>query len=377
MTDRALGIALADLESTAEGRWPDSFGGIWAAGDAADAKVFVSFTDEAAQRVESLARDFSDPDRLVPVRVSRSLAELQELQLELVADRDAARDGANLVGGLDGANYDLDVDRENNSVVMIVPSGSGDRLTEIREEVDARYGGGVVVEAGQVAQQFGCTDRFHCGLQLRAGIGSRFYIAGTQTASSCSDGFVVVRTGGAIQILSAAHCGDHANGNPDIGNGRYHRGSIIPANLYGSVQDQYEGGRVDAERHSIGNGFSGNPWIYLTESVQAGPIKSVGTWGGIVVNSTNLCKAGSGSGYSCGTVRSKEYSPGYLPGANRFLGVEAFAEPGDSGAPFVQSSTQAEAILSGGGGGACGCWTIAGHIEYADEKLGVTPKIAP
>jgi hypothetical protein len=296
----------------------------------------------------------------------------------LIADREAARGGVNRIAALSGVNYDLDVDRRRNVVVMIIPPTLQEQLDQISRVVTAAYGNGVVVEEGPLAHPQSCASRFMCGLQLRAGIGARFIRAGTATAGSCTDAFVVTRPGGAVQILSAGHCADYANGNPDVGNGRYHRdGGIIPANLYGSVQDQYEGGRVDAERHSIGNDFWGIPGIYLTQEVQANPIKSVGTWNGIMVYGGKLCKGGGASGYSCGYVASKEYAPGEIPFSNRFLALEAYSTFGDSGAPFVWAGTQAEAILSGGGGGTCGCWTIAGHIEYANEKLGVYPMLSP
>lgn len=376
-TGQPVDVALADLESVAQRRWPETFGGIWGSGSADRTQIFVAFTKGAIENVEALADDFPEPDLLVPVQVSRSLADLEATQLKLIADREAARVGENQIEGLSGVNYDLDVDRRRNVVVMIIPRSLREQLDQIRQDVTVAYGEGVTVEEGPLAHPQACQDRFTCGLQLRAGIGARFIKAGTGTASSCTDAFVVTRPGGAVQILSAGHCADYANGNPDIGNGRYHRAGIIPANLYGSVQDQYEGGRVDAERHSIGNGFGGNPWIFLTQEVQANPIKSVGTWNGIIVYGGELCKGGVGSGYSCGYVASNEYSPGYIPNGNRFLALEAYSTFGDSGAPFVWAGTHAEAIISGGGGGTCGCWTIAGHIEYANEKLGVYPMLAP
>ena len=376
-TGKPLDVALANLESDARERWPDTFGGIWGSGNTDRTRIVVAFTDEARENVETLREAFPEPDLLEPIEVSHSLAELEATQLRLIADREAARGGVSQVEGLDSANYDLDVDRRRNVAVMIIPPDSDRDLDALRQEVASTYGEVVVVEEGPTAEPRACASRFKCGSQLRAGLGVQFIMAGTATASHCTSAFVVTRPGGAIQMLSAGHCGDYANGNPDIGNARYHRGSIAPANLYGSVQDQYEGGRVDAERHSIGNGFWGNPWTYLSDPYQAVPVKSVGTWAGIMIYGGELCKGGATSGYTCGIVTSKEYSPGYIPNGNRFLALAAYSAPGDSGSPFLWAGTHAEAILSGGGSGACGCWTIAGHIEYADEKLGVYPMLSP
>ena len=104
---------------------------------------------------------------------------------------------------------------------------------------------------------------------------------------------------------------------------------------------------------------------------------AVGTWAGIIVNGGQLCKSGTSTGWTCGYVKDKEYSPGYIANGNRFLALDAYSQPGDSGAPFVWGWSQAEALLSGGGGGACGCWTIAGHVQYANETLGVSTYVAP
>jgi hypothetical protein len=362
------------LEPTARKLWPGSFGGIWGNAGRVPPKLYVAFTEDAEEKIAILAEDFPVPEMLEPVTVRHSLNYLENLQLKLIAERESDQDAEDPLAEANGGNYDLGIDYEGNAVRVITPSD----VEAARTSVNAAYGDAVEVEEGGLSQPRACSDRFHCGLQLRAGIGTEFLLPGTKTIDKCTDAFTVVRPGGAIQILSAGHCGDLKvfTGN-DVGNGRYHRGSIIPANLYGSVQDQYKGGRVDAERHSIGNGFTGNPWIYLFQENQAFPIKSVGTWEGIIVNGGQLCKGGIGTGYSCGYVKDKELSPWYITNGNRFLGLDAYSSEGDSGAPFVYGWSQAEAILSGGQGGACGCWTIAGHIQYADETLGVTPLLSP
>jgi hypothetical protein len=361
--------ASALLEPTARDRWPDSFGGIWGNEGEEPAKLYVAFTDGAKEKVAELAAGFPAPEMLVPVTVQHSLLQLEELQLKMIAERESG-DSGNLLAAADGAKLDLGIDLEGNAVRVITPT----EPDATRESLSAAYGPAVEVEAGSLSHPQACSDRFHCGLQLRAAIGARFKVSGG--TGDCTDAFTVVRPGGVIQILSAGHCGDPAGTAPDIGNQRYHRGSIIPANLYGSVQDQYEGGRVDAERHSIGNGFSGMPWIYIVPGSEAIPIYSVGTWEGIIVNGGQLCKSGTTTGWTCGYVKDKEFSPGYIPNGNRFLALDAYSLPGDSGSPFVWGWSHAEAILSGGAGGACGCWTIAGHVQYADEALGVTPYLS-
>lgn len=46
---------------------------------------------------------------------------------------------------------------------------------------------------------------------------------------------------------------------------------------------------------------------------------------GIIIYGGELCKGGVATGYSCGIVASKEYSPGYIPNGNRFLALTAAA----------------------------------------------------
>lgn len=370
-----LDRAAFSLEPAARELWPGSFGGAWGNAGQGPLKIYVAFTEGAEEKVATLAEGFPEPQMLEPVTVHSSLAELEDLQLKMISEREAAQDAQSLLRGAEGEKYDLGIDYERNAVRVVVP----DQVEAARASLGKAYGRAVVVEEGVLSVPQACANRFNCGLQLRAGIGAKFVVPGSGGAvSDCTNAFTVVRPGGAIQILSAAHCGDYAgSGAADIGNQRYHRGSVVPANLYGSVQEQYEGGRVDAERHSIGNGFWGNPWIYLYPGNETWPVKTVGTWAGILINWGQLCKSGTTTGYSCGYVKDKELSPGYIPGGNRFLAIDASSGVGDSGAPFVYAWSQAEAILSGGAGGACGCWTIAGHVEYANSALGVTPYFAP
>lgn len=378
--ERELGL----LEPEARERWPESFAGVWGSAGAKPNRIYVAFVGDARRKVRELVKGFSDPDVFVPVSARYSLAHLERLHRRMVAEREAARGADNPIQGLVGAQYELDISLKENAVEAIVPAD----VETARAAVTQAYGNpsepgadDVRVVRGERSRPLACSDRAHCGLELRAGL--KVLHTQGQASSFCTSAFVVTTPGGATQMLSAAHCA----GAGDLGNARYHRGDIIPANLYGSVQSQVYGGRVDAERHSIGNGFTGNSWVFRTQDVQASPVYSVGTWDSLIVDHTRLCKAGVTTGYTCGYLRSKYFTPG-IPNGERFLAVQL--EPnnpsypggsyeGDSGAPFVRelTPTQAEGILHGGGGGACGCWTIAGHIQYATQALGVTVKLSP
>lgn len=184
---------------------------------------------------------------------------------------------------------------------------------------------------------------------------------------TCTTAFTV-RNGSARPILSAGHCGDANDGAGanDIGYQRFY-GPTVMGTLVGSVQDQRKGGRSDVERISVGNGHHAHPWIYRDHDTPSWGITSRGTWAGFTLGQT-FCKSGITTGRRCGTAGSKTAAPTDLvTGANRFLRFDGMVRAGgDSGAPVYQNH-QAVGIHSGGEGST----SYSGHIEYAEDHLGV------
>lgn len=174
----------------------------------------------------------------------------------------------------------------------------------------------------------------------------------------CTSAFGAVSSG-SYYVLSAAHC---------EGVTRWHAGE-----QYGSVTLQVYQGRVDAERHF-------RPWpsawyvsaAILIDGSVIRPIYYHITWVA-TMEGTTVGMAGARSGTRRGSIESKNYSPGQVPGGNRFLKADYCADTGDSGASIFNTNT-AYGIHYGGGPGGCSNnpydYGIFGNIVYAKDALG-------
>ncbi len=363
---------IQNLEPTALRRWPDSFGGIWLS----QGKLFVAFTDKSRKRLKKLRRPLIRKGRLPKrlakrrfraVTVDDSLLSLEQLEGRMIADRDAPPPPS--IVSLPKPQYDLNVDVQDNSVVVIVPSATSQLVSYFKQAY-----GDVSVEQGPIAEPEGCT-RFDCRPFLRSGLAS-----GAESGTGCSLAFNVLYLPGVTGILSAAHCGDP---DADVGDDRSHAGEV-----YGQVLSEKESGQVDAELHSVANGFiSLFPMIYRNDTDYAAIVGKVGTYDELLIGST-VCKSGYKTGESCGPVLSKTYSPSYIPGGSDFIKAGLCSDHGDSGAGVYSSFqrqkpdkkkpvTRYEAlgILSGGAKDTpCSSpqeYMLFGHIEFVQSALGV------
>jgi streptogrisin C len=163
--------------------------------------------------------------------------------------------------------------------------------------------------------------------------GDAYYIgAGTR----CSVGFSVTRAGSQGGFVSAGHCGTAGattSGSNQVAQGTF-RGSSFPGNDYSWVE-------VNSQWTPTGvvNGYSAG-----ILPVRGSTVAQVGS---------AVCRAGSTTGYHCGSVQqlntSVTYSQGTVSGVTR---TNVCAEPGDSGGSFI-SGDQAQGVTSGGSGN-CG-----------------------
>lgn len=329
------------MNADAQRLWGDTFGGMWI-DHANGGRINVAFTAEAAQRVGELKRQFPRPEKLHPVLMPRSMAELEGELNRMVADREEARAGRLSFPGVDGERYDLKIDVARNAVVVVVDNAD----PRTQGAFASRYGQHVIVEATGIAQPETCW-RDDCRYSLRSGIR-------TEGEHWCSTAFAV--SGG---ILSAAHCG---------GTDRWHSGYY-----YGTVTGNQQVNRADAERHSVGYGFHPGAYLYVSGSETARRITSTGLWSNLVVGAS-ACKSGITTGNSCGVVQNTNLSLNYVPGSTHFVQASYCSDPGDSGGG-AYSGNQALGIHSGGAGGT-GCasndYGVFGHIQWAQSQLGVT-----
>ena len=383
--------ALEALEPRALRRWPESFGGLWLKGG----KVFVAFTERPKRRVEQLASRHPRPNTLRAVAVDDSLAALERLQAQMIADKQAnpviATDPAS--GRPVRLSYDLDIDVKRNVVLAIVERAV---TPELATAFASRYGEDVLVEQGGLVTAeglFTCLSRDNCPPTLRAGLRA------DDPFATCSTAFTVAYpslTGTANGVLSAAHCGSKSG--VDYLSDRFHAGS-----QYGEVVAEQQSGRLDAEIHSVVGSLTPDtvwgakaPWIYVSEAAKKGVVGTVGTYNGLPIG-LGICKSGYVTGTTCGQVESKWYTPGdYVANGEHFVRASYCSNPGDSGAAvyrayFIKGEKdpkqkrgislikryEAQGVHSGGpadpeseGSLLCGNpddFGIFGHIEFIED----------
>ncbi|NUO97940.1 MAG: S1 family peptidase [Nonomuraea sp.] len=160
--------------------------------------------------------------------------------------------------------------------------------------------------------------------------GDAYYIgAGTR----CSVGFSVTRAGTQGGFVSAGHCGtagSSTSGSNRVAQGTF-RGSSFPGNDYSYIE-------VNSQWTPTGVVYGYSAGIL---PVRGSTVAQVGS---------AICRAGSTTGYHCGSVQqlntSVTYQEGTVSGVTR---TNVCAEPGDSGGSFI-SGDQAQGVTSGGSG---------------------------
>lgn len=357
-----LDISMEQLEPAARLAWPDTFAGIWA--DETDQNIitaiWIAFTANAPENVDRLASTFMEPSLLKAKTFDRSLTELENRQRQMIEDRELAKTGDLVLPGVPGGNYDLDIDLLRNAVVVIV-----EEVSELaRQTFETLYGEDVIVQEGDLAVPQ-CT-RGDCRYSLRSGLAT-----GIPNNTPCSTAFTVVRPNGTRNILSAGHCAP-AGWSNDVGTLRTHGGP-----QYGNVQAEQQFHRVDAERHSVNSPYDAKAWIYVDHNNKSVSVLDRSSWEGLM-KGLDACKSGIATDKSCGPIDGKNYSPTYIPNAERFVRLNACSNYGDSGAGVYRESnpSRVHGILSGGGP-PFSCpdsrdYFLFGHIEYALSALGVT-----
>ena len=325
--DQLAGQVEADARDLA----PATFAGAWIDHDAGGA-ISLAFTRDAFPTVARLAEGFPRPLLLKAVPARRSLRSLRALQDRIAASGIRRR-------------FELGIDQRRNVVTMTVRR----RTRAFASRMAARFGDAVVVRHGSLSAPKVCTSA-ECEYTLRGGLNVH-----------CSTGFAVRRnSNGARDILSAGHCD---------GTNRYHSGL-----LYGTVVDRQVSGSVDAERHTVGNGFAARGWIFMASNNRTWGVTSRGTYAGLAIGAT-VCKSGRTSGVTCGRVSDKDARPGYVTNSSRFIRADGMCTKGGDSGGSVFIDHKAVGLLSGGDrGDTCGDgdYGIIGHIEFAENAMNAT-----
>jgi hypothetical protein len=366
-----------------------------AARASAKKQVFVAFAEKATKRVGKLRRGFPRPGMLRPVSVEHSLRDLEQVQAEMIADREAFRDTGAPFPGVPDQLYDLDIDVTRNAPVVILEHPTDQASAALRE----RYGPDVLVEARAPLVPevlYPCKSPFDC-YELRSGLES-VRSTSAPKGQGCTTGFTahIGRSAkvGTLGALTAAHCGGPTldNPKPDKGSARFHGTKRI---RYGTVTREQFQDRVDAEWHHVDlepfRSLTPAAEIYVSDAERGGLVKRVGRWTELIVGS-RVCKSGITTGKTCGDVLTKNYSSTKIPGSNRFVIADYCSDPGDSGAgvymkipglkppPGKPNRYTAVGIHSLGNEdeGLCSSSDSAafGHIEYAEQALDVKLPLA-
>ncbi|HEU4325948.1 MAG TPA: S1 family peptidase [Roseiflexaceae bacterium] len=296
------------LEAILSARAPDSFAGLWIE-HTPRFRVVVQSTVEEGVRPYLSAGALAG--RVESRRAGRSLARLS-----------AAREEAARAVRLAGIQADVAANVPQNRVEVYVTSaaGFGERLAQAGLTLPPEA---TVVEVATLMRP---QADLYGGLGLTVG----------GAANNCTAGFAVRDGAGNRYITTAAHCGNSvAYGGTGLG-------------LKGEVY----GGALDLQWHLPGTHTPRNQITTGGGSVRA--ITGSRSRNGQTVGEV-VCKHGVASGYTCGTIRQKDYIPSYVPGASaNFIRVESSSAPislaGDSGAPWFSGNT-AYGIHSGGDGG--------------------------
>lgn len=347
--DPVLYEAIHQLEPTALKRWPETFAGAWWDGQRGD--VVIAFTAEAREKVEELTTDFPQPDLLRPAEADDSLRQLREQAQQIAADRPSGDARSGGLPGVSARGYDISIDVPSNVVAVLVE----EHTPETQEAVRERYGADVRLEQQDLPEAVDCS-RGDCRYDLRAGLKSV-----NANDVQCSTGFTVRRPDGTKKVLSAGHC----TGLP-----RKHGGES-----YGDVVGDVQEGAVDAERIDPDPPFGTRPWIYREEGSRQYSVDDAGTYNELLIGDI-ICKAGSRTDRTCGTVLSKDYMPYWVVDSHSFVTASFCARGGDSGAPVFDQHTALGIVAGGYDAVPCSDWddefAVFGHIEFALEALNVT-----
>ncbi len=163
-------------------------------------------------------------------------------------------------------------------------------------------------------------------------------VHGGMAGSSCTWGLSGRNSSGNPVMITAGHC---SNTQTIVGTAT----TFVHAREYGSY---------DLQIHTVSTAHTVKPWIYDGIAGDSTPyyrvVTGTRTRAALVVGEV-MCKRGKTTGYTCGTVHSKIFSPSYIANANAtFIVVTSSttdqAEPGDSGGSVFTGSLAA-GIVSG------------------------------
>lgn len=318
-----------DLGAVSTSTWSDEFGGVWyvTRGDPTGG-IEVGFTSGATEKVTQLAEQFTGPE-LIAIEVPKSQEEITQEMRVVIEDREQAKEEAGPLAAIKGGLFDMDADLKTGEILVMMPEVTPEVQQLFAETYPYRFR---FVESS--LGNFGsCNSRKDCTPQLRGGLQARNQ-ATPYGQEHCSTGFTVWANN-KTQILSAAHCSAFANRN-NASPPFEERWNGPSTNPFGFVVKNSLFGAVDAERIAFRAGYVGRGWIYKNDNAKEWPIQSVGYWPSVGVGAT-ICRVGNTTGYSCGEVVGKNFSPTkFINSAEKYVRTDGCSGRGDSGGAWFR-----------------------------------------
>jgi hypothetical protein len=348
----AAQMSAAEVGRRLRAELPDSFGGIWIAGDGSDAVVTGATTATSTKPITSAAaRCGISSVRVVAVRNSA----------QLLTDAAAwIQQRVPLIGASVGVDYAANTVRFNVSGPLTTQQDSA------LSKMPARLRSAVTVgRLGAAPRPLACAGEF-CSAPLRGGVEIQGP-APSGYVTLCSSAFVVrgISTGN-YYLLTAGHCGND-------GGAWYTKFPDGSRHLIGALQGRRFDSGGDFALIRVNNPVGWQMprgWVFLRASATTGRDESYTVQRTAdSVQGMRICKSGRSSQTTCGTVTSTNVAVNYGSAVVRGLVQANFcAQGGDSGGA-VFAAHSAYGIMSGAAGS---CTTFYQPMNTAIAALKVT-----
>lgn len=287
-------------------------------------RITVATTDPTSMRVKNAITQFIRPDLVNVVTAPTSLAALERGMKALLRERDRGTTPA----------FDATIDLKQNGLRIVTDQATTTAQAKVRElahqlpEVAPLK---VSIASGQLAKPttFG----------------------GGSLGNGCSSAFIIRNSSsGYFGPLSAGHSGCNTSTTYLSGN--------IPTQIINPVAYGYR----DSSLQRLLGGAPSNE-IYISVSPYYRSITSSISWSALMPGDT-ICKQTRTTGYDCGLVGNKNFSPSYIPNGGRFVQVDTTCEPGDSGGSWFKYNS-AVGVQSGRANNFGHVTCLFGSISYA------------
>ena len=259
---------------------------------------------------------------------------------QYLAEAAAATQAPEVVGSLSEAGVDVLGSRMEGTELIVNVADAADKVIVTSAGATAELGEPVPFTLGDADLSFAAEAP-----SIYGGQGYYYETAGGSLAFQCSIGFNGYSLSGAKELLTAGHCtanasstvwslktsqanvqgdrdaqlGSPVSGSTQVGTGGYDIGRIsVPASV-----------NTPASVLTWGNG-AGAPLASTPVAITGQAAATVGA---------PVCKSGSTSGWTCGTVEAVDYDADVDGSIVNSIVTDACTRPGDSGGPLVMGST--------------------------------------